>query len=145
MICIADAGGGRYFSADNAGELATAFQDVKAELIKADSATDIAVLGATWIGSGWGTVVLSRTEANSYEGTYTDTYGGVGRLRLSFTRLTGRGRWWEERKGDERRRGGNLYEIEVSPQDGTITGKWNTTNHDYGPFVKEASFTWKKQ
>ncbi len=41
LQCIARAGGGRYLSASNARELATAFEDVKAELIKADAATPI--------------------------------------------------------------------------------------------------------
>lgn len=96
-------------------------------------------------GSGWGTVVLNRTGPDSYEGTYTDTFGGLGRLRLSFTGLTGSGRWWEDREGDDRHRGGRLYEVEISSQDGTITGKWNTTHYGYGSFVEDASFEWKRR
>jgi len=117
---------------------------VSFEVIK-DCGTQIGDLSGSWSGSGWGTVVLNRTGPNSYAGTYTDTYGGLGKLRLSLTGLTGSGRWWEERKGDARRRGGELYEVEMCPRDGTITGKWNTTNYDYGHFVEEASFKWRKQ
>jgi hypothetical protein len=95
-------------------------------------------------GSGWGTVVLNKTGPNSYEGTYTDTFGGLGKLRLTFAGLTGTGRWWEEREADDRHRGGRLYEFEISPQDGTIMGKWNTTHYGYGSFVEDASFEWKK-
>jgi von Willebrand factor type A domain len=39
LECIAREGGGKYFNASDAKELATAFEDVKAELIKADTGT----------------------------------------------------------------------------------------------------------
>jgi LCCL domain-containing protein/VWA domain-containing protein len=39
LECIAREGGGKYFNASDAAGLATAFEDVKAELVKADAAT----------------------------------------------------------------------------------------------------------
>ncbi len=42
LECIAKEGGGKYFAAADAGELASAFKDVRAELIRADSAPEAA-------------------------------------------------------------------------------------------------------
>jgi hypothetical protein len=96
-------------------------------------------LTGTW--GGWGTVVLKKIGGNYYKGTYTDTYYRErGNITLTLRGLRGSGSWNEDVD-----RGGKLFNIKVSQDGQTITGKWNTTKFEYGSFVEESSLTWLKR
>lgn len=55
-------------------------------------------IAGQWTGDGWGTVVLKKSSATEYTGTYTDTLGKKpGEIRLQWSRIEGRfnGTWQE--------------------------------------------------
>ena len=82
-------------------------------------------IGGTW--DGWGTVVLWRTEPNTFEGTYTDTYGPAkggadeGTIKVTFNPAAGRyeGTWSEAPPF----RTGTLYFTVSQDEQKTVTGK----------------------
>ncbi len=105
---------------------------------------DLDDLSGTW--KGWGRVTLKKKSDDIYVGIYTNTSrrGGTGVLRLSFKSAKGFGNWFEIRKDSDKKRGGQLYNIVVSEGGRKITGYWNTTEFDYGRYVKKRRFTWRR-
>jgi hypothetical protein len=78
-------------------------------------------IAGIWSGNGWGTVTLKATGDDRYRGTYTytDTYGGKGKIQLAWSAEQGRfvGRWFEGEK-----RFGTISVEQL--EDGRILGAW---------------------
>lgn len=80
-------------------------------------------LAGTWRGTDWGTVTLKQVSANTYEGTYTDTYGtAVGRIKLAWSQESKRfdGTW-----GEGTYRHGTIS-VRILPDRKGIRGAWTT-------------------
>jgi hypothetical protein len=116
---------------------------------KCDQEKDTAALSdgdlvGTWksiLHGGFGVIMLKKSGKNSYEGTYSNTYGKAeGRLRLTINRSTGKGDWSE---GEGRK--GTIYDVHISEDRRTIKGKWKTTKRDFGTYVKDRYLEWHKQ
>lgn len=80
-------------------------------------------LSGTWQGMDWGIVTLKQVAANTYEGTYTDTYRtAVGRIKLAWSAESGRfdGTW-----GEGTYRHGTIS-VRILPNRKGIRGAWTT-------------------
>lgn len=102
---------------DSAGKIVS--RDFSLEM-KDASSTD---LSGTWDGhEGWKQIKIWNTGANSYEGTYEQTYGhATGRITFSLASANlFKGKWWEGTF-----RSGTLT-LSVSNNGNTLSGTWTT-------------------
>jgi Ca-activated chloride channel family protein len=74
LVCIADAGGGRYFSAQNAMQLKEAFTEVKKEVVKKVKPSKPTIFGE-W-DTNWGEMVLQQSGSN-INGNYKHENGKI--------------------------------------------------------------------
>lgn len=91
-----------------------------------------------WKGMGWGTIHLT-IHTNSITGTFSDTYSG----KLGSIELYRSGDKWIGSWSDPPiKRGGDLFEIKISDDGKTISGKWNVTSKGSKGGTGGGSFTW---
>ncbi|MCP4977265.1 MAG: hypothetical protein GY931_13985 [Maribacter sp.] len=96
-----------------------------------------------WVGgiwNGWGTMTISGS-GTSVRGTYSDTYEKPKKGKITIYRENGKlvGTWEEPGIG----RKGTLYNISVSKNGKSISGKYDTTvDGGKGNWHKNKPFTW---
>jgi hypothetical protein len=101
-------------------------------------------LSGKWKGSGWGTITLKKKSEDIYVGTFERRSRYSGTIKLSFKGAKGIGSWTEKKQGTEKHRKGQLFNIVISERGRKLTGKYYTTDYDYGSHVKDRRFTWRR-